>query len=68
MTRLLLIRELEFSIDDEHNNGHHNTQRADHKIGNSKEVILATHPGHIAEHHLFSSPKAQNWIVWGTEC
>lgn len=67
MTRCsFLIGELEFSIDDEHNYGHHDTQGTNHEVGNAEEFIASTHPGHIAEHNLLRPIKSPNRIVWGT--
>lgn len=69
MTRnSFFIRKLEFSIDNEHDYGHDDTQWTNHEVGNAQELILATHPGHVAEHHLLSPIKAQNRIVWRTKC
>lgn len=62
-TDSFFFRKLEFSIDNEHDYGHDNTPRTDHKVRNAQELVLAPHPGHIAENHLLSSIKAQNRII-----
>lgn len=64
-TNLFFFRKLEFSINNEHDYGHYDTQRTDHKVRNAQKLILASHPGYVAENHLLCSIKAQNRIIWG---
>lgn len=63
-TNSFFFRKLEFSINDEHDYGHYDTQSTDHKVCNAQKLILASHPGHVAENYLLCSIKAQNRIIW----
>ena len=61
---LFFFRKLEFSINNEHDYWHYDTQRTDHEVCNAQKLILASHPGHVAENYLLCSIKAQNRIIW----
>lgn len=61
---LIILRELELGIHNEHNHRHDHTQRSNHQVSDAQELVLAAHPGHVAEDHLLPPIKAQHGIVW----
>lgn len=61
--RSVVFWELELGVDDEHDHGHDDAQRPDHQVGDAQEIVLPTHPGYVAEHHLLPPAKTQNRIV-----
>lgn len=62
-THSVVSWELELGVDNEHDHGHDHTQGTYHEVGDAQEIVLSTHPGHVAEHHLLPPIKTQNRIV-----